>query len=372
MEKKRVCVAGFGEEKVCWSRWRCFLPHDHGPAVSSLFLRERAVWRKRQLRNNEVSEVRRERRALFFFFSFFRSLPVSAFFQLVVSRVAQFLFRCFSSFGRFFFFFFYFQDKNKTNKQTTKQQKRGHSHLPQVICFCGLSLFYPEGSYEAERGVWSGKRKGKGGKRPPPFFFLVLASEMAEWCVALSSKKDRPFFFPHREAAFDAQMRRGAKTLTAELERRTRLCALFFWSSSSSFFIIIVKGGEILYQEVPQLHLLFPSSPAVLFRAVGPCVRFAAYVCFAFLPQSSFFFFSPPSPFSFLYTHIIIVIIFFFLQQRTERRNTSLNTHHRGKKKNRNSLFIVFCCQKEKEKKKVVKNFAADDESALFFFCKSV
>ena len=191
---------------------------------------------------------------------------------------------------------------------------------------------------------------------------------MAEWCVALSSKKDRPFFFPHREAAFDAQMRRGAKTLTAELERRTRLCALFFWSSSSSFFIIIVKGGEILYQEVPQLHLLFPSSPAVLFRAVGPCVRFAAYVCFAFLPQSSFFFFSPPSPFSFLYTHIIIVIIFFFLQQRTERRNTSLNTHHRGKKKKQKQPFHCILLPKGEGKKKSGQKLRSRRRICAFFF----
>ena len=367
MEKKRVCVAGFGEEKVCWSRWRCFLPHDHGPAVSSLFLRERAVWRKRQLRNNEVSEVRRERRALFFFFSFFRSLPVSAFFQLVVSRVAQFLFRCFSSFGRFFFFLFHFQDKNKTNKQTTKQQKRGHSHLPQVICFCGLSLFYPEGSYEAERGVWSGKRKGKGGKRPPPFFFLVLASEMAEWCVALSSKKDRPFFFPHREAAFDAQMRRGAKTLTAELERRTRLCALFFWSSSSSFFIIIVKGGEILYQEVPQLHLLFPSSPAVLFRAVGPCVRFAAYVCFAFLPQSSFFFFTPFTVLLLIHTHYYCYYFFFFTAANRAKKHIIEHTPQRKKKKQKQPFHCILLPKGEGKKKSGQKLRSRRRICAFFF-----
>lgn len=303
----------------------------------------------------------------FFFFSFFRSLPVSAFFQLVVSRVAQFLFRCFSSFGRFFFFFISFSGQ-KQNKQTNnKQQKRGHSHLPQVICFCGLSLFYPEGSYEAERGVWSGKRKGEGGKRPPPFFFFGSRFWNGRMVCCSLIEKGQTFFFPHREAAFDAQMRRGAKTLTAELERRTRLCALFFWSSSSSFFIIIVKGGEILYQEVPQLHLLFPSSPAVLFRAVGPCVRFAAYVCFAFLPQSSFFFFHAlhrsPS-----YTHTLLLLLLFFFYSSEQSEETHHWTHTTEEKKKKTATaFSLYSAAKRRRKKKWSKTSQQTTNLRFFF-----
>lgn len=198
MEKKRVCVAGFGEEKVCWSRWRCFLPHDHGPAVSSLFLRERAVWRKRQLRNNEVSEVRRERRALFFFFSFFRSLPVSAFFQLVVSRVAQFLFRCFSSFGRFFFFYFIFRTKTKQTSKQQNNRKEDTVTSRKWFVFADCHCFIRKGAMKLSEVYDLGRGKGRGANDLLPFFFWF---SLLKWPngVLLSHRKRTDLFFSPTE-----------------------------------------------------------------------------------------------------------------------------------------------------------------------------